>query len=350
MAPARIHSREPLDCPMITPLERLATNPLVRPSQITFTRASGSFNPGASVDHASGRVVLLVRVFEEDTRRSCLALALSSDGRQVDEIRDRAAVTREAPYEEWGVEDARVTYLAEEGRYAITYTGYSPAGARVCLITTDDLLDPRRYHRHGPRIRGENKNCVVFPRRVGGQYVILHRPMPRIVCVRVNALEETWPDIGVDLVGPLSGTWRSSRVGAGAPPILTRLGWLFPFHGATEIVEGNVYSMGWCVLDRETPEKVLYVSDVPALTPTTPYEIEVGPLPQVDPSNFKTGVRVVFPQGLVERDADLLVYYGAADLSVAAARVNKEALLASLERAIAENEHADRKLTPGSIR
>lgn len=319
---------------MIEPLERFDTNPIVRPSQIRFTRASGAFNPGACVDRDSGRVVLLVRVFEEESRRSCLALALSSDGRTIDKIMDRPAVAREAPYEEWGVEDARVTYLEDEGRYAITYTGYSPAGPRVCLITTDDLLDTSRYQRHGPRFPGDNKNCVVFPRKVGGQYVILHRPMPRIVCIRVNALEDAWPETGVVLLGPKPGTWRSSRVGAGAPPIPTRLGWLFPFHGATTIEEGNVYSMGWCVLDYETPEKVLYVSDAPALTPQAPYEIDAGPIPQVDMANFRTGVRVVFPQGLVERGEDLLVYYGAADVSVAGARVKREELLTTLERVI----------------
>ena len=320
---------------MSVPLERLATNPIVRPSQIGFTRASGAFNPGVSVDRASGRVVLLVRVFEEDTKRSCLAMALSTDGHTVDEIRDRPAIAREAPYEEWGVEDARVTYLEDEKRYAITYTGYSSIGPRVCLITTPDLLDPTTYTRHGPRLAGDNKNCVIFPRKVGGQYVILHRPMPRIVCVRVASLEEEWPLNGVELLGPKAGTWRSSRVGAGAPPISTRLGWLFPFHGATTIEEGNVYSMGWCVLDHETPERVRYVSDAPALTPQAPYEIDAGPIPQVDMANFRTGVRVVFPQGLVERGDDLLVYYGAADVSVAAARVNREALLRSLEQAIA---------------
>ena len=275
-----------------------------------------------------------MRVFEEATRRSCLAMALSSDGRHFDEIRDEPAVAREAPYEEWGVEDARVTYLEDEERYAITYTGYSPAGPRVCLITTEDLLDPSRYVRHGPRIPGENKNCVVFPRKVDGQYVILHRPMPRIVCVRVDSLEDEWPTDGVELLGPQLGTWRSSRVGAGAPPISTRLGWLFPFHGATTIEEGNVYSMGWCLLDHEKPETVLYVSDAPALTPQAPYEIDAGPLPQVDMANFRTGVRVVFPQGLVERGDDLLVYYGAADVSVAGASVNREALLRSLEQAM----------------
>ena len=319
---------------MIAPLERLATNPLVQPSQISFTRASGTFNPGAAIDRASGRIVLLVRVFEEDTRRSCLVLALSSDGRRIDEIFDRPAVSRDAPYEEWGVEDARITWLEDDERFAITYTGYSSNGPRVCLITTDDLLAPETYQRHGPRIAGENKNCVIFPEKLDGSYVILHRPMPRIECIRVESLETEWPSRGVPLVEPLPGSWRSSRVGAGAPPIRTRLGWLLPFHGTTAIEDGNVYSMGWCVLDAKHPESVLYVSDAPALVPEASYEIELGDIPQVAPANFMNGVRVVFPQGLVELGEDLILYYGAADVSVAGARVRKHALIDSLEEAI----------------
>jgi len=323
---------------VIAPLERLATNPLVRPADISFVKASGTFNPGATVERASGKVALLVRVFEEASRRSCLGMALSSDGLRVDEIWDRPAIARDAPYEQWGAEDARITYFEAEKRYAITYTGYSRDGPRVCLITTDDLLAPARYRRHGPRIAGENKNCVILPEKIDGQYVILHRPMPRMVCVRVSSLEEDWPADGVALVGPRANTWRSSRVGAGAPPIRTEIGWLLPFHGATSIEEGNVYSMGWCVLDLKRPEKVLYVSDAPALTPEAPYEIEHNSVPQVDMANFKNGVRVVFPQGLVERGDDLLVYYGAADVSIAAARVNKKKLIASLADAIERKE------------
>jgi predicted GH43/DUF377 family glycosyl hydrolase len=320
---------------VIAPLERLATNPLVSPSDISFCRATGAFNPGATIDRASGRVILLVRVFEEDTHRSCLALALSSDGVRIDEIWNRPAIGREEPYEAWGAEDARVTWIEEDELYAITYTGYSPAGPRVCLITTVDLLAPERYRRHGPRIAGDNKNCVVFPEKFDGQYVILHRPMPCIECVRVSSLDEAWPVRGVTLVGPRPGTWRSSRVGAGSPPIRTRIGWLLAFHGATTIEEANVYSMGWCVLDLEKPEIVLYVSDTPALTPEAPYEIELGVIPQLDHANFITGVRVVFAQGLVEFGDDLIVYYGAADVSVAAARVDKKSLVDSLEHAIA---------------
>ena len=62
---------------MIEPMRRVATNPIVRPRDITFTDASGAFNPGACIDHRSGRVVLLVRVYERGTGRSCLALATS---------------------------------------------------------------------------------------------------------------------------------------------------------------------------------------------------------------------------------------------------------------------------------
>ena len=315
-------------------LTRFASNPLVTPAQITYARATGAFNPGACIDHKSGRVVLLVRVYEAAIGRSSLALALSSDGEHIDEIWNRPAIGRDAPYEEWGVEDPRITWLADERRYAITYTGYSPAGPRICLITTDDILAPERYVRHGPRVAGDNKNCVIFPEKVDGQYVILHRPMPCMVCVRVDSLESEWPLEGTTVLGPLEMSWRSSRVGAGAPPVRTSAGWLLPFHGATSIAEGNVYSMGWCVLDIDRPETVRYVSHEAALTPLAPYEIEQQSIPQVDMANFVTGVRVVFPQGLVERGEDLLVYYGAADVSIAGARVNKQALVAYIEHEI----------------
>ena len=90
--------------------------------------------------------------------------------------------------------------------------------------------------------------------------------------------------------------------------------------------------MGWCVLDAEDPTVVRYVSDAPALTPEAPYEIQLDAIPQVDMANFRTGVRVVFPQGLVEVGDDLIVYYGAADVCVAGARVGKRELIDSLAR------------------
>jgi predicted GH43/DUF377 family glycosyl hydrolase len=313
-------------------LQRLPENPLLGPRDVHFTVASGAFNPAACVDHKSGRVVILPRIYEPDARRSCLGLALSTDGVHIDEVWDRPALFPEEPYEAWGIEDARITFLADEGRYAITYTGYCEKGPRVCLVTTDDLLDVTRYRRHGPRIAGDNKNTVVFPEKIGGRYAVLHRPMPRIVLAEVARLEDPWPEGGTPVLGPEPGTWRSGRVGAGAPPMRTPHGWLVPFHGATNIAEGNVYAMGWLLLDANDPTRVRFVSDRPALAPEASYEIWRGPLPQVDVNNFKDGVRVVFPSGMVSRGDDLLVYYGAADVYVAAARVRQSALLEALGR------------------
>ena len=326
---------------MIAPLRRVDANPLLVPEDVPFARCSGVFNAGAVADARTGRVALLFRAFESETRRSSIGLASSADGVRFDEVQERPVLGRVEPYEEWGTEDPRVAWLAAEGRYAITYTGHSPAGPKLCLATTDDLFDPSRYRRHGPRLATENKNGVVFPEAIGGRYAVLHRPMPRIVLARVAALEDPWPVNGDVLLGPRPGTWRSSRVGAGAPPLRTRLGWLLAFHGATAVSEGNVYSMGWCVLDGADPSRVRYVSPEPALLPEADYEIHPGPLPQVGMENFPRGIRVVFPCGLVERDGDLLVYYGAADRVVAAARVEKRALLDSLEAAIARGEGQD---------
>ena len=340
MSEARLAGARASAAARLAPMERLAANPLVVPADIRYCTASGAFNPGASVDHRSGRVVLLVRAYDAATRRSTLALALSTDGRTIDEVGDQPALDCVAPYEQWGVEDARVTWLPDEERYAITYTGYSPIGPRVCLVTTDDLLAPERWVRHGPRLDGENKNCVVLPERVDGAYVVLHRPMPRVECVRVGRLEDPWPARGTTILGPRPGTWRSARVGAGAPPLRTEVGWLLPFHGATTIEEGNVYSMGWCVLDLARPEVVRWVSPEPALSPEAPYEIQLAAIPQVDMANFRTGVRVVFPQGMVERGDDLVVYYGAADVWVAGARVNRRALVDSIAASIARGEGA----------
>ena len=46
-------------------------------------------------------------------------------------------------------------------------------------------------------------------------------------------------------------------------------------------------------------------------------------------------MRVVFPEGLVEVGDDLVVYYGAADVYVGGARVNKKALVAGIKNEIA---------------
>jgi predicted GH43/DUF377 family glycosyl hydrolase len=304
-------------------------------------RITGVFNPAASVaflPSGEKRVVLLFRIYDRGTKKSFIGLAESKDGAHFDKIEPKLAIFPTLPEEAWGVEDPRIAYFPEEKLYAITYTGYSKEGPCVCLITTPNLLDPKQYVKHGKILKADNKDAVFFPEKINGKYVLLHRPYPNIALAYASKLTGPWSaEKSRILVKPETRTYRSGRVGAGAPPIKTPLGWLLPIHGAQKYEEGNRYRMGWLLLDLKNPEKILYLSEKPVLSPQKPYEIhtsEDGPIPQLDLKIFPQGAQVVFPEGMVEWGDRYLVYYGAADEFVGMASVNKTALLNALKQKI----------------
>ena len=76
---------------MTAALERLSSNPLIRPSQIAFTRASGTFNPGAAIDHAEAAVAdrpAVPPVGRIAGYRRCAGARVGGD-RQVGRVRPR---------------------------------------------------------------------------------------------------------------------------------------------------------------------------------------------------------------------------------------------------------------------
>jgi beta-1,2-mannobiose phosphorylase / 1,2-beta-oligomannan phosphorylase len=97
------------------------------------------------------------------------------------------------------------------------------------------------------------------------------------------------------LATPVS-PWEMLKIGGGAPPILTRHGWLIVYHGVSELPEPGAgerplrYSAGVMVLSKEHPRVLLYRSEEPVLTPSLPQERQ-GAV-----SN------VVFPTGIDRRD------------------------------------------------
>jgi len=115
--------------------------------------------------------------------------------------------------------------------------------------------------------------------------------------------------------------WEQLKIGGGAPPILTRHGWMIVYHGVSEFVEPNSdgrnlrYSAGVMVLSKEHPREILYRSTKPVLTPELPEERQ------------GTIANVVFPTGIDRRD-DLGtpdrfdVYYGMADNRIGVARLD----------------------------
>lgn len=248
------------------------------------------------------------------TSISHLRLARSRDGVRF-QVDPAPTVLPAGRYEEYGIEDPRITYV--DGRYLIVYTSVSRRGVTVSLIETPDF---QRFERLGVIFPPENKDVAIFPGRVGGRYVAMHRPMshglgsPDIWLAYSEDLRH-WGDHR-HVLGIRRGMWDGVRIGAGSVPFMTSEGWLAIYHGADE----QKYSLGGVLLDGEAPHVVLARSQEPILVPEAPYETN---------GFFHNAV---FTCGTVEEpDGTLKVYYGAADESIALAVTTVDEVLRSLE-------------------
>ena len=149
-----------------------------------------------------------------------------------------------SPQDEWetrGVEDPRITYLADEGRFVMAYTAYSRLGITPMFAQSTNLIT---WERISPLMKGEdNKDHALFPRKVGGRYVSFHRRPPDIWLAYSDDLLH-WTDHQV-VMRPRPGLWDSVRIGAAGPPLRTDAGWLVIYHGYDE---ARVYCLGVALL------------------------------------------------------------------------------------------------------
>jgi predicted GH43/DUF377 family glycosyl hydrolase len=254
------------------------------------------------------------------TSVSHLRLLRSCDGRSID--REGAArFEPQSEFEEFGIEDPRITRIGDT--YWFTYVAVSRHGPATALASTKDFAT---FTRHGVIFPIENKDVVLFPETIDGEYVALHRPVggtpftqPEIWLARSSDMVH-WGRHRV-LLGSDSG-WDAGRVGAGAPPLRTPDGWLEFYHGSTRPAgDGSVgaYSAGALLLDLHEPHRIVRKSPKPILVPETDFE-QSGFVPNV-----------VFPTGVVDRGETLLVYYGAADTACAVVELSMDDILAAAQ-------------------
>lgn len=215
--------------------------------------------------------------------------------------------------QKYGVEDARVTYI--DGRYYLNYTAVSEGSWATALAVTDDF---KSFESKGLIFHPENKDVAIFPEKVRGKYIALHRPnnsgfgKPSIWYSESPDLLH-WGNHKL-IVRPRDNKWESQKIGGGAPPLKTSEGWLIIYHGKST---DSVYSLFCLLLDLDEPSKVIRRASTPLLTPTEPYETK-GFFPNV-----------VFSNGIAEKDGKIFVYYGAADESVCLALTDTHSLLES---------------------
>ncbi|MEK7766890.1 MAG: glycosidase [bacterium] len=281
------------------------------------------FNAGAT-RLPDGTTLLLCRV--EDFRgHSHLTAARSAnglDGWCIDPHPTLFPDLPDHPEEAWGVEDPRITFVPELGRYAVLYTSYSPGGPGVSLALTKDF---RTFERHGMIMPPEDKDAALFPVRLGGAWALLHRPVsPTGAHVWISSSPDLvhWGRHRIVLPARTGAWWDAGKIGLSPPPLETARGWLVLYHGVRMNAAGCLYRVGVALLDRADPGRCLLRGAEWLFGPEESYEIhgDVG--------------KVVFPCGwTVEPDGDTVrLYYGAADTSVAVATGSVRALLAWLDR------------------
>ena len=251
--------------------------------------------------------------------------------------------------EQGGIEDPRISQI--EDTYYITYSAYHPTIAhrvRVSLATTKDF---RSFKRHGPLLKTDMRNVVLFPEEIGGKYYGLFRPND-------NTQEHTggiYKQIKIGFTDNIEvGKWNiqeqpimlqkdgpssfSDKIGPGATPIKTKYGWINIFHGVRSTMDGNPYVLGVALHDLQDPKQVK-VSNIPILFPSKADCI-------VTDESYIHVPNVVFSCGALRKDnGDIYIYYGGND-TVMNVAITHEDILAELCEKYPQEPASGRRLYP----
>ena len=203
--------------------------------------------------------------------------------------------------------DPRVVWI--EDRYYVSWcNGYH--GPTIGLGYTYDF---ETFYQLENAFLPYNRNGVLFPRKINGNFALLSRPSDTGHTPFGDVFYSESPDMNYwgkhRFVMAPRGGWQSTKVGAGPIPIETTEGWLMFYHGVLTSCNGFEYSFGAALLDLDKPWKVMYRTQPYLLAPRELYE-RVGDTPNV-----------CFPCAALTDPATgrITIYYGAADTVTALA-------------------------------
>jgi predicted GH43/DUF377 family glycosyl hydrolase len=166
--------------------------------------------------------------------------------------------------EKHGIEDLRmVRFVDDDG--TVTYYGTCTAfdGYRVLpqLIETSDFLRVGVHTINGAC--AQNKGMALFPRRIGGHYVMCSRIDGENLYIMVSDIVHFWET--AELLQAPRRPWELVQIGNCGSPLETTEGWLLLTHGVGPM---RSYCIGAMLLDLNDPLKVIGCLDEPLITPT----------------------------------------------------------------------------------
>jgi beta-1,2-mannobiose phosphorylase / 1,2-beta-oligomannan phosphorylase len=315
-------------------------NPIISPIPNHPWESRATFNSAAIYE--DGKVHFVYRALG-DKDLSVLGYAASNDGLNIDERGDEPIYIPREPFETpggnvfnsfaqhfvsgggyGGIEDPRITRV--ENRVYLTYVafdGANPPRSAMSSIDIEDFLNKKWDRWAKAKLISApgmvNKSAVIFPRKVNGKYVVLHRVYPNILVDYLDDLEFNNYLQGHYFIPPRKNFWDSKKVGAGSPPMETKDGWLLIYQSVGH-QDPSRYKIGAMMLDKNNPSRVLYRTHIPVIEPDESYEN----------NGFKAGV--VYPCGSVIMNDNLNIYYGGADTVVCAATCNLDTFLDEMKR------------------
>lgn len=248
-----------------------------------------------------------------------LPVELSPDGLEVIDVQYARAIEPAASYQEYGIEDARISKVGE-----IWYlTACSVSAERHCS-TLHASITGLDYAPCGIVLDHQNKDMILFEGKVAGKFVALTRPLGEVYF----AYPEESPYAGGPSIqlaeSPDSLHWRpharpgirarkgstsSMRVGGGSPPIRTERGWLVLYHGVETRGTVGVYRTFWALLDLDDPSKILRLEDE---SPLLEADAE---LTRSIAEQMYLPTPVVFTTGIADGGDHYVVASGEADLA-----------------------------------
>ncbi|MFA9479315.1 glycoside hydrolase family 130 protein [Phycisphaerales bacterium AB-hyl4] len=343
-------------------IQRHPQNPVLTHEQVPYA-ATLIFNAG--VCKYQGKYVM---VFRNDFGRwgdvdfdgTNLGLAFSDDGLEWDVApqpcidRNKAVELiapfyphRDADKELHRFYDPRLTVI--DGQVVMCFAVDTTHGLRGGIAVTDDFENWKVVHLTAP----DNRNMVLFPEKIRGDYVRLERPFNEYGGPKMGAglygmwLSRSsdmrrWGDTSLVMTNE-SVPYANDKIGPGAPPIRTEKGWLCIFHAVhcdtTRSKNGwekqwpKVYYAGLALLDIDDPTKVIGVHAEPLISPEADYETGEGKA--AEEMGFRN--HVIFPGGAILEDSgEVKIYYGAADSVECVAIGNVCEMLSALTSASAQ--------------
>lgn len=307
-------------------LSRAQENPIITSDKKHSWESKATFNPAAL--YLQKKIHLLYRAMSEDNT-SVFGYATSKDGVHVDYRSSNPVYIPREPFEQKlqpqgnsGAEDPRLTHIGNKIYMCYTaFDGKNPPRVALTWITVKDFL-AQKWNWVKPVLISppdmDDKDAFVFPEKINGKYMIVHRGGDDIDLGFSKTMDfegETWIE-EYRWVAPRKWWWDSKKVGAAAPPIKTKEGWVMLYHGVSE---DNIYRVGAVLLDLKNPVTIIGRTDNPIFEPETSYE-KKGQIPNV-----------VFPCGNILLGEKLFVYYGGADQVVGVAMGEMEKLIKILK-------------------